>query len=594
MDYDQIPICSCGKCECDIGSILAKKREEERVHQFLLGLDESLYGAVRSTLLAAEPLPPLNKVYSTLVQEERVKNVVRIKDDHSEIMALAVQGSYKGKGRGEARDKNLICTHCKKMGHEAGNCFQLVGYPDWWGERPRETKVAGRGRGSVSGGRGRGGVLRANVAQVATNSQAPGISTSMIGEGKQGVPDLNPEQWQSLLEIINSHKTNSATKMTGKTENNSWIIDTGASSHMTGSLANLEDVRKISACPVGLPNGGHVFATDIGSIKLNKNLVLSDVLYVPGLACNLISVSQVVDDNDCIAVFSKHGCALQDLTSKTLIGMGERKDGLYYLQRQQRIKAHKVDGMGSLDLWHARLGHPSLKVTKLISAIAIRKDSGVLNKSCDICHRAKQTRNSFPLSENKASDLFELIHCDLWGPYRSASSCGAHYFLTIVDDFSRAIWVTLLVDKKDVSHTLKNFFAMIERQFNKQVQIVRSDNGTEFVCLKNYFLEHGIIFQTSCTGTPQQNGRVEQKHQQILNVARALRFQGHILISFWGECVATAGYLIEQTPAMALDNKTSYEVLYGHKPSYEHLRVFGSLGYAHNQGTKGDKHAPIK
>lgn len=52
---------------------------------------------------------------------------------------------------------------------------------------------------------------------------------------------------------------------------------------------------------------------------------------------------------------------------------------------------------------------------------------------------AKQTRDSLPVSLNKASRLFELIHCDLWGPYSTPSCCGAIYFLTIVDDYSRAV-----------------------------------------------------------------------------------------------------------------------------------------------------------
>jgi len=60
---------------------------------------------------------------------------------------------------------------------------------------------------------------------------------------------------------------------------------------------------------------------------------------------------------------------------------------------------------------------------------------------------------------------------------------------------------------------------MVERQFNKQVKIIRTDNKTEFTYMKNYFLENKIIFQTSCTGTPQQNKRVEHKHQHRLNVA---------------------------------------------------------------------------
>ena len=105
--------------------------------------------------------------------------------------------------------------------------------------------------------------------------------------------------------------------------------------------------------------------------------------------------------------------------------------------------------------------------------------------------------------------------------------------MTIVDDFSRAVWIYLLADKREVEKSVHNFFAMTERQFGKQVKIVRSDNGTEFFRLKLYFKENGIRFQTSCVGTPQQNGRVERKHRHILNVARALRFQAFFPISFW-------------------------------------------------------------
>ena len=100
MDYDQFPLCSCSGCKCDIGSKIAKKREEERVHQFLMGLEGDLYRTVRSNLLATEPLPSLNRVYSTLVQEERVKNMARSKDNHGELMAFAAQTISKpSKGR---------------------------------------------------------------------------------------------------------------------------------------------------------------------------------------------------------------------------------------------------------------------------------------------------------------------------------------------------------------------------------------------------------------------------------------------------------------------------------------------------------------
>jgi len=132
---------------------------------------------------------------------------------------------------------------------------------------------------------------------------------------------------------------------------------------------------------------------------------------------------------------------------------------------------------------------------------------------------------------------------------------------------------------------------MIERQFSKKVKRFRSDNGSEFVCLTRFFQEKGIIHETSCVHTPQQNGRVERKHRHILNIARALRFQAKLPIEYWGECVLTSAYLINRTPSALLKNKTPFELLFGHEHGYKHLRVLGCLAYAHNGDHKGDKFA---
>ncbi|CAH9142136.1 unnamed protein product [Cuscuta epithymum] len=144
-------------------------------------------------------------------------------------------------------------------------------------------------------------------------------------------------------------------------------------------------------------------------------------------------------------------------------------------------------------------------------------------------------------------------------------------------------------EKSEVSRILKQFLVLVDRQFNKRVKIVRSDNGTEFQCLKNYFMDHEIIFQTTCVYTPQQNGRVERKHRHILNIARTIRFHAHLPIDFWGECVLTSCYLINRLPSPVLEYKSPYELLYNKAPKYEHLRVFGCLCYARSHGTNGDK-----
>lgn len=99
--------------------------------------------------------------------------------------------------------------------------------------------------------------------------------------------------------------------------------------------------------------------------------------------------------------------------------------------------------------------------------------------------------------------------------------------------------------------------------------------------LVEVFCEKGIFHQTSCVGTPQQNGRVERKHRHILNVARSLLFQVNLPVHFWGESVLAAAHLINRTPTKQLQGKTPYECLYDSKPSYDNIKMFGCLCFAH-------------
>lgn len=101
------------------------------------------------------------------------------------------------------------------------------------------------------------------------------------------------------------------------------------------------------------------------------------------------------------------------------------------------------------------------------------------------------------------------------------------------------------------------------------------------MCLSSYFREKGIVHQTLCVGTPQQNGRVERKHMHILNVVHALLFQASLPIKFWGEAFLTTAYVINRTPSAIHNGFSPYEILYGVKPSYDQLRVFGCECYAH-------------
>lgn len=129
---------------------------------------------------------------------------------------------------------------------------------------------------------------------------------------------------------------------------------------------------------------------------------------------------------------------------------------------------------------------------------------------------------------------------------------------------------------------IKQFLTYVKTQFGKVVKVLRSDNGTEFVnsIYSNLFSTNGIIHQTTCAYTPQQNGVAERKHRHILEVTRAVRFQASIAIHLWGYCVLVVVHIINRLPSLAIDYQVPYERLYGKKASYDHLRVLGCLCYA--------------
>ncbi|KAG7577529.1 Integrase catalytic core [Arabidopsis thaliana x Arabidopsis arenosa] len=581
-----------------------KEREEDKLHQFLMGLDESVYGAVKSALLSRVPLPSLEEAYNTLTQDEESKSLSRLNDERNDGVSFAVQTSPRTRTFTESRDslENRVCSYCGRVGHLAENCFKKIGYPPWLEEklRNRNNASASRGNNSATGnGRGSGNSFKGKQSVgrgTSANHVSSGVSVNsaitsnspLTDADRVGISGLSDTQWQQLRQMLEERNQTSSDTRSGKFFIESWIIDSGATNHMTGTLEFLRDVCDMPPVLIKLPDGRFTTATKHGRVNLGSTLELHEVFFVDGLHCHLISVSQLAKARGCIFQITDKVCIIQDRITMTLIGASRQHNRLYFLRGMETAAIMTRVDSSSSQLWHCRLGHPSLKVLKMLQ-FSDFSNSDFDSKTCEICIRAKQTRDPFPLSSNKTTFAFELVHCDLWGPYRTTSICGSSYFLTIVDDYSRAVWLYLLPSKQTAPMHLKNFISLVERQFSTKIKTIRSDNGTEFVCLSSFFAEQGIIHETSCVGTPQQNGRVERKHRHILNVARALRFQAHLPVEFWSYCALTAAYLINRTPTPLLKGKTPYELIYNRPPPMNHIRVFGCICYVHNQKHGGDK-----
>ena len=569
-------------CTCTASAELEKEREDAKIHKFLFGLDEVRFNTIRSQIIDEDPLPELNTVYSRVIRAEQHINNMRTADTKQDAVGFSIKSDITASAVAtRSRDPARSCTHCKRTGHEASEWFLLHGYPEWFLEQQQRNSSrnfsGNRGRGgrsSSSSGHGRG---RLNAAS--TSVSAPSSTSTTV-------------QISALITLLQSQQSQLSTDhLSGKTDLSDVIIETGASHHMTGDLSLLQDAVDIIPSVVTFPDGTASRATKIGRISLTKDYILVNVLYVPNFNCTLISVSRLLKQTGCIAIFTDTLCVLQDRFTRTLIGAGEERDGVYYFKGVKVACSHQTSAktISPTVLWHRRLGHPSYKVLSTLPVFSDLKVDFKDSHSCDICFRAKQTRSVFHDSFNKALEPFSLIHCDVWGPYRTLSSCGAAYFLTIVDDYSRAVWTYLMLEKSQVKDLIKNFCVMSEKQFGKQVKTIRTDNGSEFMVLSSYFRQNGIQHQTSCVDTPQQNARVERKHRHILNIARSLLFQAKLPVTFWGESILTAAHLINRTPSVVLHGSTPYELLHGSKPSYDSLRTFGCLCYAHRRPRNRDK-----
>jgi len=118
----------------------------------------------------------------------------------------------------------------------------------------------------------------------------------------------------------------------------------------------------------------------------------------------------------------------------------------------------------------------------------------------------------FPIVIARLVNLLSSCIVIFGGPYYVTSTCRAHYFLTIVDDASRAVLVYLKRDKGETSLFLKNFVIYARTLFSKSVKFIHSDNGKEFISkpMRQFYSEKGIIHQTSCVDTPQQNAKLSK------------------------------------------------------------------------------------
>ena len=184
----------------------------------------------------------------------------------------------------------------------------------------------------------------------------------------------------------------------------------------------------------------------------------------------------------------------------------------------------------------------------------------------------------------RSSDLLEVIHTDISGPY-VATLCRNFYFITFIDDYSRYGYLYLIKEKSESLDKFKIFRTEVEKQLGKIIKVVRSDRGGEYYGkhgdagqlkgpFAKYLEDSGIVAQFTMPGSPEQNGIAERRNRTLMEMVRSMISRTNLPGFLWGEALKTALYILNRVPTKVVP-LTPFELWTGRKPSLNHLKVWG-------------------
>ncbi|CAN1790032.1 Retrovirus-related Pol polyprotein from transposon RE1 [Linum perenne] len=279
--------------------------DTNRIFKFLSGLNVEL-DDVRGRIVGRNHLPSIGEVFAEVRREETRRGVMLGKKPDVGVEKSALQVTREGFGarqKGADPKAHLKCDYCGKPRHTRETCWKLNG-------KPPHLKNP-----------------RANAAN--------------LGEG--GL--LSKEQLEQIMALLQPHNSvqGNSTASLAQSGNDSlalsahsklpvWILDSGASDHMTNSSLNFSTYIPLSGSQkITVANGNSVPVAGKGHISLSSELILKSVLHVPKLDYNLLSIRRLTHESNCVVVFYPFHCAIQDLSSGKMIGKARLRDGLYYL-----------------------------------------------------------------------------------------------------------------------------------------------------------------------------------------------------------------------------------------------------------------------
>ncbi|GMJ14768.1 hypothetical protein HRI_005146000 [Hibiscus trionum] len=474
---------------------------------------------------------------AVLEEENRRKNKEDRQGNLQQAEALTVmrgrstergQSSSHNHGRSKLRSKkNLKCYNCGKKGHLKKDCWSS----------PKNSNPQG------------------NMANTSDDGDALCCEAATAMEGRKRFADI-------------------------------WLIDSGATYHITSRREWFYNYEPISGGSVYSCNNHALEIVGVGTIKLKMYdgtiKVVRDVRHVKGLKKNLLSYGLL--DNNASKIETRKGI-MKVFHGALVVMKGEKiAANLYMLKGETLLEAEASVASCSSDstmLWHRKLGHMSEQGMKvLVEQKLLPGLTKVSLPLCEHCITSKQHRLKFNTSNSRGKAVLELVHSDVWqAPVTSLG--GAKYFVSFIDDYSRRCWVYPIKRKADVFSAFKVFKARVELDSGNKIKCFRSDNGGEYTSdeFDDFCRKEGIKRQFTTVYTPQQNGVAERMNRTLLERTRAMLRAAGLEKAFWAEAVNTACYLVNRAPSTAIELKTPMEMWTGKPVDYSNLHIFGSIVY---------------
>ncbi|KAJ1044197.1 hypothetical protein NDA10_005691 [Ustilago hordei] len=404
-----------------------------------------------------------------------------------------------------------------------------------------------------------------------------------------------------------------------------WIIDSGATHHMVNDERMLlTSTNKVGQISTAGDEKLQVKAIGDASLRVGEATIqLLDVLYVPKLNANLLSVQGLIE-NGARVIFDEFGTTIKQNDGTQVQFKRDRRQGHFKVRGQAlALELEETrDGVpednqntGKLDnapegnkdtkhrdsyLWHERFGHPGRDKTRQIRAHYLGTDEEMEHESkhCNACSQGKQTRARMSQSESERMEApLELVHVDLMTDFKGHANY--HYALVAVDDFSSLIYVEPLCTKSAALTALRRWIARMERATDRKLKTLRSDNGGEWcsIAAEDWQTQEGFKWQKSVPGISVQNGRAERAIRSVQEKMRSMLIGRACPRELWPYAITAAAHVINLTPSAT--KTIPHEAFYGttaHKLAQQ-LRVFGCLAWVHvqqkdQQGKHGTRAKP--